>query len=52
MFKVEDFYCVIQVKDYHVLIPERHLLDSMRVELQFTESDPRNGEAKNDNGDR
>lgn len=48
MFKVEDFYCVIQVKDYHVLIPERHLLDSMRVELQFTESDPRDGGAKND----
>jgi hypothetical protein len=41
VFKVEGFYCVIQVKDYHVLTPESRLLDSMRVELQFTGTDPR-----------
>jgi hypothetical protein len=41
VFKVEDFYCVIQVKDRHFLVPERPLLDSMRVEVQFTETDPR-----------
>ena len=40
VFKVEDFYCVIQVKDYHVL-PENHLPDSMTVELRFTGTDPR-----------
>jgi hypothetical protein len=41
VFKIEDFYCVIQVKDFHVLIPESHLLDSMRVVLRFTGADPR-----------
>jgi hypothetical protein len=40
VFKVEDFYCVIQVKDYHVL-PENHLPDSMTVEIRFTGTDPR-----------
>jgi hypothetical protein len=40
VFRVEDFYCVIQVKDYHVL-PENHLPDAMTVEIRFTETDPR-----------
>jgi hypothetical protein len=40
VFKVEDFYCVIQVKDFHVL-PENHLPDAMAVEIRFTETDPR-----------
>ncbi len=40
VFKVEDFYCVIQVKDFHV-IPENHLPDSMTVEVRFTGIDPR-----------
>jgi hypothetical protein len=40
VFKVEDFYCVIQVKDFHVL-PENHLPDAMTVEIRFTETDPR-----------
>ena len=40
VFKVEDFYCVIQVKDFHV-IPENHLPDAMTVEIHFTETDPR-----------
>lgn len=40
VFKVEDFYCVIQVKDFHV-IPENHLPDSMTVEIRFTGTDPR-----------
>lgn len=39
VFKVEDFYCVIQVKDFHV-IPENHLPDSMTVEIRFTETVP------------
>jgi hypothetical protein len=41
VFKVEDFYCVIQVKDFRFLTPESRLLDSMRVELRFTGTDPR-----------
>ena len=40
VFKVEDFYCIIQVKDFHVL-PENHLPDAMTVEMRFTETDPR-----------
>jgi hypothetical protein len=40
VFKVEDFYCVIQVKDFHV-IAENHLPDSMTVEIRFTGTDPR-----------
>lgn len=42
IFKVEGFYCVIQVKQYHKMTPERLPLDSMRVEIQFTDTDPRN----------
>jgi hypothetical protein len=40
VFRVEDFYCVIQVEDYHVL-PEDHMPDSMTVQVQFTGTDPR-----------
>jgi hypothetical protein len=40
VFKVADFYCVIQVKDFPV-IPEDHLPDSMTVEIRFTGTDPR-----------
>jgi hypothetical protein len=40
IFKVEDFYCVIQVKDYRLPVPERLLLASMQVEMQFTETEP------------
>ena len=40
VFKVDDFYCIIQVKDYHV-VPENHLPDSMTVEIRFTGTDPR-----------
>jgi hypothetical protein len=40
VFKVENFYFVVQVKDYHLLVPEGRPLDSMRVELQFTGTEP------------
>ena len=40
VFKVESFYCVIQVEDYHKLSPESRLLDSMNVEVQLTQTDP------------
>ena len=46
VFKVEDFYCVIQVKNYRLSVPERLLLDSMRVEVQFTGTDPQQHEAR------
>lgn len=42
VFKVEDFYCVVRVTDHHLTVPERLLLDSMKVEVQFTESNPVN----------
>jgi hypothetical protein len=41
VFKIEDFYCVVEVKDYHRVVPERLWLDSMQVEVQFTGQDPR-----------
>jgi hypothetical protein len=40
MFKVENFYCVIRVADYHILTTGSQLLDSMNVEVQFTQTDP------------
>jgi hypothetical protein len=40
VFKVEDFYCVVRVTDHHLTVPERMLLDSMKVEVQFTETNP------------
>jgi hypothetical protein len=41
VFKVEGFYCVVQVKEYRPLVTGGLWLDSMRVEVQFTETDPR-----------
>jgi hypothetical protein len=40
VFKVEDFYCMVAVADYHLTVPGRLLLDSMRVEARFTENNP------------
>ena len=40
VFKVEGFYCVVRVTDRHFTVPERMLLDSMKVEVQFTETNP------------
>jgi hypothetical protein len=42
VFKVEDFYCIVRVTDHHFTVPERMLLDSMKVDVQFTESNPLN----------
>jgi len=42
VFKIENFYCVVQVKKYHRIVPEKLPLDSMRVEIEFTDADPRN----------
>lgn len=41
VIKVESFYCVVRVKETHFIKPESRLLDSMRVEVQFTTTDPR-----------
>lgn len=41
VIKVENFFCVVQVKETHFVNPESRLLDSMRVEVQFTPTDPR-----------
>ncbi len=40
VFKVENFYCVVQVKEHHFLVPERLLMDSMKVEIQFSNTNP------------
>jgi hypothetical protein len=40
VFKVEDFYCTIQVKEFHV-VPVTGLPESMSVEIRFTGTDPR-----------
>ncbi len=48
VFKVESFYCVVQVKDRHFLSPERPLVDSMKVEIQFTNTNPLNASGAND----
>jgi len=40
VFKVEDFYCTIQVKEFQV-VPVTGLPESMTVEIRFTGKDPR-----------
>jgi hypothetical protein len=46
VFKVEDFYCVVQVTDHHQTVPERLLLDFMKVEVQFTDTNPLGSSSK------
>lgn len=41
VMKVEEFYVAIQVKDLHFTPLESPYLDSMTVQLAFTNSDPR-----------
>jgi hypothetical protein len=40
IFKIEQFYCVIQVKDVKRLIPAEAYLKEMNVAVQFTNSKP------------
>lgn len=40
VIKVDEFYCVLQVKKYHQLVPERAYVDSMTVEVKFTGTNP------------
>lgn len=40
VIKVESFYCVLQVTAYHRITPERLHLESMTVDIQFTNSNP------------
>jgi hypothetical protein len=42
IIKVDGFYVVIQVKDLHFTPLDSPYLDSMAVEFEFTNSDPRN----------
>lgn len=42
IIKVEAFYVVFQVKDFHFTPPDSPYLDSMSVQLAFSNSDPRN----------
>jgi hypothetical protein len=48
VFKVESFYCVVQVKERHFLSPERPLLESAKVEIRFTNSNPLSASGAND----
>ena len=40
VFKVEQFYCVIQVKDVKRLVSGQHYLNQMNVAVQFTNTKP------------
>jgi len=40
VFKVEQFYCVIQVKDVKRLVPSQAYLNQMNVAVQFTNTKP------------
>lgn len=40
VIKVENFYCVIQVRDFRLIVPERWHLDSMDVDVQLTNTKP------------
>jgi hypothetical protein len=44
IIKVDGFYVVLQVKAYHFTPLDSPYLDSMTVEVQFTNSDPRGGD--------
>jgi hypothetical protein len=44
IIKVDGFYVVLQVKAYHFTPLDSPYLDSMTVQVQFTNSDPRAGE--------
>jgi hypothetical protein len=44
IMKVDDFYVVLQVKAYHFTPPESPYLDSMTVEVEFRNTDPRQTE--------
>jgi hypothetical protein len=37
---VESFYCVIDPKERRLVSPDRLLLDSMKIEVAFTEKNP------------
>lgn len=40
VIKVEDFYCVIQVRRFRLLTPERWYLENMSVEVSLTNNNP------------
>jgi hypothetical protein len=44
IMKVDNFYVVFEVKAYHFTPPESPYLDSMTVEVEFTNKDPRQAE--------
>ncbi|MGA8869037.1 MAG: hypothetical protein WB510_18835 [Candidatus Sulfotelmatobacter sp.] len=46
VIKVDGFYVVLQVKAYHFTPLDSPYLDSMTVQVRFTNSDPRSGEGR------
>ncbi|MFY9562345.1 MAG: hypothetical protein WAQ52_19100 [Terriglobales bacterium] len=40
VFKVEQFYCVVQVKDVKRLVPAQPYLNQLNVTVQFTNTEP------------
>jgi hypothetical protein len=38
--KIDNFYCVVQVKDYHFVTQEQPYLDHMTVDVRFTNTMP------------
>jgi len=44
IIKVDSFYLVLQIEAYHFTPPDSPYLDSMKVAVEFTNTDPRAGE--------
>ena len=44
IMKVDNFYVVLQVKAYHLTPPDSPYLDSMTVQVEFRNTDPRQTE--------
>jgi hypothetical protein len=45
IMKVDNFYVVFEVKAYHFTPPESPYLDSMTVQVEFRNTDPRQAES-------
>lgn len=40
VIKIDAFYCVVQVKDYHFVAPDQPYLDHMTLDVRFTNTLP------------
>jgi hypothetical protein len=42
VIKVDQFYCVLRVQNYRLLVPEKPYVESMSVEVKFSNTNPVN----------